>query len=527
MKKLLSGMLLAGIIVGCGGQATPTSVPAPATSQASPTTQALNPTATTEITPSVVANQTTPTPLPSKPTAPIFTADDERWAGRSIYFIMTDRFANGDPSNDNADGFASDRNDPRRWHGGDFRGIIQRLDYIKGMGFGAIWITPVSKQNSINAYHGYWQYDPYQIDPHFGTLEELRELVSEAHKRDMLVMLDVVPNHMGDFLPGSKAAPPFDDPTWYHNKGNIQNYGNQQEVEDGDLLGLDDLDQDNPATRAELLKWIAWLKSETGLDGMRVDTAKHLPKDFLREFDQAANTFSLAEVFSSDAGYVAPYSEYNDAILDYPLHSAFKESLVGGRTLLVIQRVLENADATYRNVHVNGTFLDNHDNERFLCVATGGPDDQKATQLQQALAVLYSLRGIPIVYYGTEQELSGCKDPFNREDAFELDSTATPLYQWISQLNQLRQAHPALQRGSLESRSKADDGWAFQRTAGNDTVVVCINNTWKPLEVAVTGLTEIADGEVLTDALGGGELSVKGGAMNCALQPKQVMIYTR
>ena len=518
MKKLLSGLLLAGVIVGCGGQATPTAIPVTATSQA------LNPTATAA---TVVDNPITPTPLPTKPTAPVFTADDERWAGRSIYFIMIDRFANGDPSNDNADGFAADRSDPRRWHGGDFRGIIERLDYIKGMGFGGIWITPVSKQNSTNAYHGYWQYDPYQIDPHFGTLEELRELVSEAHKRDMLVMLDVVPNHMGDFLPGSKAAPPFDDPTWYHNKGNIQNYGNQQEVEDGDLLGLDDLDQDNPATRAELLKWIAWLKTETGLDGLRVDTAKHLPKEFLREFDQAANTFSLAEVFSSDAGYVAPYTEFNDAILDYPLNSAFKESLVGGRTLLVIQRVLENADQQYRNVHVNGTFLDNHDNERFLCLATGGPNADKTTQLRQALAVLYSLRGIPIVYYGTEQELKGCKDPFNREDAFELNATDAPVYQWISQLNQIRQAHPALQRGTLESRTTAGDAWAFQRTAGNDTVVVCINNTWKPLDLAVTGLTEIADGEVLTDALGGGQMSVKSGEMNCTLQPKQVLIYTR
>ena len=209
------------------------------------------------------------------------------------------------------------------------------------------------------------------------------------------------------------------------------------------------------------------------------------------------------------------------------MHSAFKESLVGGRTLLVIQRVLENADQQYRNVHVNGTFLDNHDNERFLCLATGGPNADKTTQLRQALAVLYSLRGIPIVYYGTEQELNGCKDPFNREDAFELNATDVPVYQWISQLNQIRQAHPALQRGTLESRTTPSDAWAFQRTAGNDTVVVCINNTWKSLDLAVTGLTEIADGEVLTDALGSGQMSVKNGEMNCALQPKQVLIYTR
>ena len=523
MRRIMLVLLLM-VLVACSSSTSPTAAPttAPtAIAQAQPTaTQPATP-----IPPTIAPTSVPATATPS--TEVVFSADDERWVGRSIYFLMTDRFSNGDSSNDGADGFGPDVADPRGWHGGDFQGVINQLDYIKGMGFDAIWITPVTKQKSEYAFHGYWQYDPYQIDPHLGDMAKLKELVDQAHQRDMLVMIDVVPNHMGDFLPGSIAAPPFDDPTWYHNKGNIQNYGNQQEVEQGDLLGLDDLNQENPATRAELLKWIAWLKSETGLDGLRVDTAKHMPKDFLKEFDEAAQTFTLGEVFSSDPGYVAPYTQYMDSVLDYAFYASAKEVFVGTKTMKILQRYFQNSDSTYRNVHTVGTFLDNHDNERFLCIATGGPNDDKQAQLHNALAVMFAVRGIPVVYYGTEQAFDGCKDPANREDMFDSFNAESPTYQWLTKLNQIRKAHPALIRGNTADRYIDDDGWAFQRTSGDDTVVVCANNTWKAIEYKPTRITGIADGTVLTDALSGNQMSVKSGEMTCSLQPKQVAIWTK
>ncbi|HEY1011395.1 MAG TPA: alpha-amylase family glycosyl hydrolase, partial [Herpetosiphonaceae bacterium] len=464
MRKFVSLALVAAALASCAGADQPdTPTPGVAISDPAPT-PIIDPTPTPAPSPTLAPTQPlspTASPTPAGAAEPIFTASDEQWAGRSIYFLLTDRFANGDPSNDDAGGFASDRSDPRRWHGGDFKGLADNLDYIKGMGFGAIWITPVTLQRSSNAFHGYWQYDPYQIDPHLGTLEELRALVDAAHQRDLLVMIDVVPNHTGDFIPGAAAAPPFDDPSWYHNQGNIKNYGNQLEVEQGDLLGLDDLNQENPAARAELLKWIAWLRQETGLDGLRVDTAKHVAKDFLAEFDAAAETHTMGEVFSPDSGYVAPYSRALDAVIDFPFYEASKKALRGSEPMQNIQRLFQ-ADGQYRNVHTNGTFLDNHDVERFLCTATGGPGKDTRTQLKQALAVLFAVRGIPIVYYGTEQEFKGCKDPANREDLFDALNPESPIYQWIATLNTLRSAHPALQRGASADRFIDAGGWAFQ-----------------------------------------------------------------
>ncbi|HYF64957.1 MAG TPA: alpha-amylase family glycosyl hydrolase [Herpetosiphonaceae bacterium] len=529
MRKIVQCIVLLALVAGCSGQdATPS--PTPAEQAAAPTTA---PTVAPTVAPTLAptAAPTTAPTRPPRPTAtpqpaPAWTAEDERWAGRSIYFLLTDRFANGDPSNDGADGFGPDLADPRGWHGGDFQGVIDQLDYIKGMGFDAIWITPVTRQKSANAFHGYWQYDPYQIDPHLGSMDKLKELVAAAHERDMLVMIDVVPNHMGDFQPGSTAAPPFDDPSWYHNKGNIANYGNQQEVEQGDLLGLDDLNQENPATRAELLKWITWLRDETGLDGLRVDTAKHMPGDFLTEFNAAADTYSMGEVFNSFTGYVAPYSRQLDSVADYPFYEAAKESLGGSKPLQILQRVFAD-DGLYRNIHTVGTFLDNHDNERFLCLATGGPDDDKQAQLHQALAVMFTVRGIPIVYYGTEQGFAGCADPANREDMFAAFDPASETYAWLAKLNALRKAHPSLIRGSTADRYLDSDGWAFQRTSGDDTAVVCVNNVWRPYQFSAGELAGLPDGTVLTDALGGGSVTVEGGAIPCDLADKQVAVYVK
>ncbi|BCU81341.1 hypothetical protein JIR001_11240 [Polycladomyces abyssicola] len=117
----------------------------------------------------------------STPPAQALTPTD--WQKKSIYFIMTDRFSDGDPTNNNYGGFASDKSDPRKWHGGDFQGIINQLNYIKGMGFNAIWITPVTMQKSVNAYHGYWTYDFYSVDGHLGSLAKLQELVQTAHSK--------------------------------------------------------------------------------------------------------------------------------------------------------------------------------------------------------------------------------------------------------------------------------------------------------------------------------------------------------
>jgi alpha-amylase len=131
---------------------------------------------------SVPAPTPTPTPTPAPP-GPTTTAALDHWRGRSIYFVVTDRFANGDPGNDDADATPADRADPAGWHGGDFRGLIDHLDYIADLGFTALWITPVIQQRDRHAYHGYWGWDFSRIDGHLGDLATLRKLVEQAHAR--------------------------------------------------------------------------------------------------------------------------------------------------------------------------------------------------------------------------------------------------------------------------------------------------------------------------------------------------------
>ncbi len=312
---------------------------------------------------------------PSNPPNPSPLGTD--WSKQSIYFIMTDRFSNGDTSNDNYGGFNSNNSDQRKWHGGDFQGIINQLDYIQNMGFTAIWITPVTMQKSEFAYHGYHTYDFYAVDGHLGTMDKFKELVRKAHDKNMAVMLDVVPNHTGDFQPGNGfAKAPFDKTDWYHHNGDITgadySSNNQSKIENGDVVGLDDLNQDNPATANELKNWIKWLLNESGVDGLRVDTAKHVPKGFLKDFDQAANTFTIGEIFSGDPAYVGDYTRYLDAALDFPMYYTIKDVFGRDQSMTKIKERYSD-DRHYRDTQTNGVFIDNHDVKRFLNEASGKP----------------------------------------------------------------------------------------------------------------------------------------------------------
>lgn len=173
------------------------------------------------------------------------TNNERMWQDEAIYFIMVDRFNNMDPTNDQD----VNVNDPKAYHGGDLKGVTAKLDYIKEMGFTAIWLTPIF-QNEPGGYHGYWISDFYKVDPHFGTLDDLKTLVKEAHKRDIKVILDFVVNHTGPHHPW------LNDPTkkdWFHEKKEIFNWTNQQEVENGWLLGLPDLAQENPEVKRYLI----------------------------------------------------------------------------------------------------------------------------------------------------------------------------------------------------------------------------------------------------------------------------------
>ncbi|MFB9327686.1 family 14 glycosylhydrolase [Paenibacillus aurantiacus] len=458
---------------------------------------------------------------------PVDLAD---WSTKSIYFIMTDRFVNGDPSNDNYGGFNANKSDMSKWHGGDFQGIINNLDYIKNMGFNAIWITPVQMQRSENAYHGYHTYDFYAIDGHLGTMAKFQELVSTAHNKGIAVMLDVVLNHTGDFNNSGYAKAPFNNADWYHHNGDITgadyNSNNQWKIENGDVAGLDDLNQENPAVMSELKNWIGWLKRESGVDGLRVDTAKHVPKWALREFDAAANTFTIGEVFSGDAGYVGGYSNYLDAVLDFPMYYTMKD-VFGSDASMTLIRDRYAQDVNYRDTKVNGLFLDNHDVKRFLNTATGNPSNRsdKWPQLKAALGFMFTSRGIPIVYQGTELGYSGGDDPNNREDV--VPNANHELYKYIAKLNGVRNGHPALQNGTQKEKAADSAFYAFQRSKEGDEAVVLINNSWSSQTKTIGNLENLASGTQLRNQLGSDTLTVNNGSITATLGPKEIKVFTK
>ncbi|MCR2803817.1 family 14 glycosylhydrolase [Paenibacillus soyae] len=452
------------------------------------------------------------------------------WSTKSIYFIMTDRFVNGDPSNDHYGGFYSNKNDMRKWHGGDFQGIINNLDYIKNMGFNAIWITPVQMQRGDYSYHGYHTYDFYAIDGHLGTMEKFKELVDTAHGKGIAVMLDVVLNHTGDFNNSGYAQAPFNRSDWYHHNGEITsqdyNSNNQWKIENGDVAGLDDLNHENPAVMNELKDWIQWLIAETEVDGLRVDTAKHVPKWALKEFDTAANTFTLGEVYSGDAAYVGDYSRSLDAVLDFPMYYTMTDVFAyDGAMTKIRDRYAE--DGKYRDTRYNGLFLDNHDVKRFLNVASGNPGNRgdKWPQLKAALGFLFTSRGIPIVYQGTELGYTGGDDPYNREDI--VPNANHELYRHIAKLNGIRNAHPALQNGTQKEKWSDSAFYAFQRSKEGDEVIVLINNSWSNQTRAIGNLDNLANGTQLRNQMGSDAVTVSGGSIQVTLGPKEVKILTK
>lgn len=407
--------------------------------------------------------------------APSVQAEKEEhaWQDEIIYFIMIDRWNNGDTSND----YEVDRNDPKAYHGGDFKGIMNRLDYISDMGFTAIWLTPIVK-NESGGYHGYWAEDFYDVEEHFGTLEEFKQLVEEAHKRDIKVIVDLVVNHTGyehEWL----NDPEKED--WFNPNRNISDWTNQEQVERGWIYGLPDLNQDNPEVREYLFDMAKWWIEETNIDGYRLDTVKHVPKSFWEEFTKEVKSvkedfFLIGEVWDTDPRYVAAYEETGiDSFVDFALYNEISRVFSKpNESLGRLETIYAHNSTYFSNPHMLGTFIDNHDVERFTRVALRN-EEYPVTRIKLALSYLYTAPGIPIMYYGTEIALDGGEDPDNRRGmTFRAD---TELIEYISRLAEIRKMHPALTKGTFELLHD-DGGYAiFKRQYEDDMAIIAINNT--------------------------------------------------
>ncbi|MBH0166159.1 alpha-amylase [Fictibacillus sp. 7GRE50] len=401
--------------------------------------------------------------------------EERSWKDETIYFIMVDRFNNGNKDND----FDVDLNDPTAYHGGDFKGIMDKIDYLDDLGVTAIWLTPVVK-NEPGGYHGYWTENFYETEEHFGSKDELKQLVKKAHDRDIKVILDLVVNHTGYKHPWLDEA---SKKAWFHPEKEIGNWDNQQEVENGWLAGLPDLNTENNETRKYLLDMAEYWIKETDIDGYRLDTVKHVPKDFWIDFSERVKKakpgfYLIGEVWHNDPRYIAEYNKAGiQSFVDYPLFNEmvriFRQS---GQSLSELNAVWERNKFYYKDPYTLGNFIDNHDNIRFVREVLLKQEDPEK-RLKLALTYLYSAPGIPILYQGTEHMMDGAKDPDNRR---MMDFTQNKEFEtFTSKLGKLRQKHPALRRGDYSMIVDKDGKAVFKRKFKDETLFIVFNNDKK------------------------------------------------
>ncbi|HEV2329879.1 MAG TPA: alpha-amylase family glycosyl hydrolase [Verrucomicrobiae bacterium] len=495
------------------------------------------------------------------------SAPNKFWQAQSIYQIITDRFYDGDTNNDNAEGtYAPSGNGGSSVHGGDFEGIEQKLDYIKALGATAIWISPIVL-NTEGQFHGYSGWNFYEVAPHWGSISNLQHMVQAAHARGLLVIDDIVVNHGGDLVSssgstfnypagytlsyanGNKTYPaPFNltaaNPSLtnlFHNYGSIQNFNDSNQVVLGWLDGLNDFRTETSYVRSNMAAIYEYWIQQIGFDGYRVDTALEVDMGCWQTFCPAihayaatngdTNFFMFGEADNGSEAVVAPYTGMADggpfefdSVVDYPLYDNAIQSVfasASGATSL-IQNHYNSVDSIYDPASRMQlvTFLDNHDNPRFLSTNEA---NNNTNRLEVALAFLYTSRGIPCLYYGTEQAFDGTTDPNDREDMFagrfkdgpsgtvqQLSSPGPdnfnmthPLFLWVAQLNNFRRLYPALTLGSYVNRASNSSGpglFAYSRIMNTQEVFTVFNTAGSSQTLPATTLT-YPEGTVLLNLL--------------------------
>ncbi len=557
------------------------------------------------------------------------------WREEIIYQLMVDRFDNGDQGND----YRVDLSAEGKYHGGDYRGVENRLDYLSELGVTTLWISPVVKNvdtdAGFDAYHGYWAQDLYMTNPHFGDLESLRRLVSKAHERNIKVILDIVTNHMGQIFyydvnrngePDDRVAgdgrgvrygdntvlsavthmneydPDFDlrgiqsftslgeagpapivfvyDPASnhipptgymgkaeaYNGKGRTVNFDIPEQLLMGDFPGgLKDVNTTLCGVKEIMVDAYARWVELTDLDGFRIDTVKHVEKEFWRYFTQRVrqrlaargktNFLMFGEVFDGRDDVVGTYTKKEmptdpdrenscdpsgapltgdmlDSVFYFPQHfRVIRDVFQSAGPTKGIETLWQEKLQNYGSEPMEGgpgispqellvNFLDNHDVPRFLNSGKG------VEALHNALLFLFTVQGIPCIYYGTEQQFSGGNDPANREDLWKSEfDTNNATFQWIKKISAIRKSYPAISKGGLTIRwstdhvgTESDAGiFAFERSGGDAgdgyALIVFNTNPNQPSSTSNNGAIMTVGapaGTTLVDVLSGTPYTVDG-----------------
>lgn len=406
-------------------------------------------------------------------------APRERVAARSdlVYFVMVDRYADGDHWNNEA----FDPADPQAFHGGDLQGVLQHLDEIDKLGTGTLWLSPFFELrdepiDGWGGYHGYWTWDLDRVEPRFGGNEAARTLATEVHRRGIRLLLDMVYNHVG---PGSPVLE--EHPEWFHPDRTIEDWQDPEQVQRGWVHGLPDLDQDNPEVRDWLVeRTLSWVDA-LAADGLRVDALRHLPAPFVRELVERVEAgagrdlFIVGEDFTGSASQLAATLEATgvDAVYDFPLRYAMVDVFCKGASVSRLAATL-SMDHLYEDANTQLlTFLDNHDLPRIAseCADGGrGPED-----LHQALAFLMSARGTPVIQYGTEIPLRGSAEPDNRR---QMDFAAPQeLAPTIREMTEARRTRPSLRDGVNWIFTLDEDLLGYARVDPLESAVILVNRS--------------------------------------------------
>lgn len=407
----------------------------------------------------------------------------EEWKSRTIYQILTDRFSRS--NNDKTPCY-----NLGRYCGGTWKGITNNLNYIEELGFDAIWITPLL-DNTPDGYHGYWARDWEKLNDHFGDENSLLELIDECHKRDIWVMIDVVANHVGPVGQDYSSINPFNSQSHYHDPCDIEQSdfdNNQWRVENCRLSSLPDLNHENPFVKEYLLKWIKDVVNKYKLDGIRIDTGAHTPRGFWKEYTKSAGVFTMGEIFNPRMDFLKTYIGPFDTILNYPLFFAvrdfFRRSSTGNLWISYTQ-----IEQTFGNeLDYMGIFTNNHDNPRLK---------HYVSESVSRAAIGFSLiaKGIPIFYYGDEQDFGGENDPNNREPIWANLDTSTYTYKFIKTLNKFRKEMKIWEKGYKQIMYEPSL-YVIQR----DNIIAAFSNTEEPQSKEVCNV-EYPDGTKLCNYL--------------------------
>lgn len=486
--------------------------------------------------------------------APPLHVPSPDWRKQIVYLTMIDRFNDGDPKNNDQGSGEYNPSLSSHFSGGDIPGIIEKLDYIKGLGITTLWTTPPYKSQwwSSNAqyggYHGYWPLHFNEVDEHFGTLEDYKSLSKELHARDMYLMHDMIVNHVGNFFyydgeydpidtsigftfsekdhPTQSAPlqPPFhqiDRNNETHFQADIFNwapaildYTDKSVQFNHSLANLADINTTNPtvleAFKEIFSKWMV----ETGIDAFRIDTVRYVEPEFFQKlfWDENGlkakakslgkdNFYTLGEVLDTSdmyktqgetelLKYLSDEDSMNlDGVFNFPLNVELRRVLGEGKPTSALAFRLEKQMEMYSDPYLLANFVDNHDVPRFLSASS--PES-----LKQALALIFTIPGIPVIYQGTEQLMRNTRDAmfeggYNGANKFD---TSAEFYKYINRLATLRKHHEALTLGDLNILQSNDKGagiFAFSRTWQGKTLITFFNTAEHKVLSSNINLTEL------------------------------------